>query len=150
MVGQQGAVRDPGRPGCGPGDRPASGPGRDERVAVARILARPGINDALRAEADKALDGTPEELWYFITVGQYLADRRCWAPGGGTPGPSGGRRTRRRAPPVNGASGGPRRLLVSPTPPRAASPPCPSLPGRRCVTWRPMPPIVRASPAAPL
>ncbi|WP_405531130.1 ALF repeat-containing protein [Streptomyces avidinii] len=44
----------------------------DDRVDVARILARPGISDALRAEAIRLLDGgTPEELRYFITVGQY-------------------------------------------------------------------------------
>ncbi|MFJ3721092.1 ALF repeat-containing protein [Streptomyces sp. NPDC090045] len=43
----------------------------DDRVDVARILARPGISDALRAAAEKALNGTPEELRYFITVGQY-------------------------------------------------------------------------------
>ncbi|MET9696106.1 ALF repeat-containing protein [Streptomyces sp. NPDC006529] len=44
----------------------------DDRVAVARILARPGISDSLRAAAGKLLDnGTPEELRYFVTVGQY-------------------------------------------------------------------------------
>lgn len=44
----------------------------DDRVDVARVLARPGISDALRAEASRLLDGsTPEELRYFITVGQY-------------------------------------------------------------------------------
>ncbi|MFJ7588010.1 ALF repeat-containing protein [Streptomyces sp. NPDC097617] len=43
----------------------------DDRVAVGRILARPGISDALRAAAQKAVGGTPEELRYFITVGQY-------------------------------------------------------------------------------
>ncbi|CAM5632213.1 ALF repeat-containing protein [Streptomyces avidinii] len=44
----------------------------DDRVAVATILARPGISDALYAEIQRLLDGgTPEELRYFITVGQY-------------------------------------------------------------------------------
>ncbi|MER8096830.1 ALF repeat-containing protein [Streptomyces goshikiensis] len=43
----------------------------DDRVEVVRILARPGISDGLRAAAEKALNGTPEELRSFITVGQY-------------------------------------------------------------------------------
>ncbi|MFB0626471.1 ALF repeat-containing protein [Streptomyces sp. AB3(2024)] len=43
----------------------------DDRVDVARILARPGISDALRAAAQKVVDGTPEELRHFITVGRF-------------------------------------------------------------------------------
>ncbi|MFD9480212.1 ALF repeat-containing protein [Streptomyces nojiriensis] len=44
----------------------------DDRVDVVRILARPGISDALYAECQRLLNGsTPEELRYFITVGQY-------------------------------------------------------------------------------
>ncbi|MFE9439681.1 ALF repeat-containing protein [Streptomyces sp. NPDC006602] len=47
----------------------------DDRVAIARILADPSISDALRAAAEKAIDGTPEELRYFLEVGQYEVDR---------------------------------------------------------------------------
>lgn len=43
----------------------------DDRVRVARILADPTISDALRAAAEDAIDGTPEELRYFLEVGQY-------------------------------------------------------------------------------
>ncbi|MFD0268025.1 ALF repeat-containing protein [Streptomyces sp. NPDC127106] len=43
----------------------------DLRVAVGRILARPGISAALRAAAGEVIDGTPEELRHFVTVGQY-------------------------------------------------------------------------------
>ncbi|MFE9482818.1 ALF repeat-containing protein, partial [Streptomyces spororaveus] len=43
----------------------------DDRVEAFRILARPGLSDALRAAAVKAIEGTPEELRYFITVGQF-------------------------------------------------------------------------------
>ncbi|MDF3144542.1 MULTISPECIES: ALF repeat-containing protein [unclassified Streptomyces] len=46
----------------------------DDRVAVARILADPTISDALRAAAEQAIDGTPEELRYFLEVGQYEVD----------------------------------------------------------------------------
>jgi hypothetical protein len=46
----------------------------DDRVRVARILADPTISDALRAAAEEAIDGTPEELRYFIEVGQYEVD----------------------------------------------------------------------------
>lgn len=46
----------------------------DDRVRVARILADPTISDALRAAAEDAIDGTPEELRYFIEVGQYEVD----------------------------------------------------------------------------
>ncbi|MFB7696228.1 ALF repeat-containing protein, partial [Streptomyces sp. NPDC056099] len=48
----------------------------DDRVAIARILADPNISDALRAAAEKAIDGTPEELRHFLEVGQYEADGR--------------------------------------------------------------------------
>ncbi|MFG2978097.1 ALF repeat-containing protein [Streptomyces sp. NPDC048331] len=44
----------------------------DDRVAIARILGRPGISDAMYAEIARLLDGgTPEELRYFVAVGQY-------------------------------------------------------------------------------
>ncbi|MFD4526957.1 ALF repeat-containing protein, partial [Streptomyces sp. NPDC058470] len=46
----------------------------DDRVAIATILARPGISDALRAAAGQALEGTPEEMRYFLEVGQYEVD----------------------------------------------------------------------------
>ncbi|MFI6015473.1 ALF repeat-containing protein [Streptomyces sp. NPDC051243] len=46
----------------------------DDRVRIARILADPTISDALRAAAEDAIDGTPEELRYFIEVGQYEVD----------------------------------------------------------------------------
>jgi hypothetical protein len=46
----------------------------DDRVAVARILADPTISAALRAAAEEAIDGTPEELRYFLEVGQYEVD----------------------------------------------------------------------------
>ncbi|WP_443041078.1 ALF repeat-containing protein [Streptomyces sp. B21-102] len=45
----------------------------DDRVAVARILADPKISKTLRAAAQKAINGTPEELRYFLEVGQYEA-----------------------------------------------------------------------------
>ncbi|MGW1725011.1 ALF repeat-containing protein [Streptomyces sp. NPDC002306] len=43
----------------------------DDRVAVFRILADPTISDGLRAAAEKVVDGTPEELRYFLEVGRY-------------------------------------------------------------------------------
>ncbi|WUW18957.1 ALF repeat-containing protein [Streptomyces sp. NBC_01465] len=46
----------------------------DDRVAVGKILARPGISDALRAAASKALDGTAADVRYFLEVGQYEVD----------------------------------------------------------------------------
>lgn len=46
----------------------------DDRVRIARILADPTISDALRAAAEDAIDGTPEELRYFLEVGQYEVD----------------------------------------------------------------------------
>ncbi|MFC8240849.1 ALF repeat-containing protein [Streptomyces chartreusis] len=46
----------------------------DDRVRIARILADPTIGDARRAAAEEAIDGTPEELRYFIEVGQYEVD----------------------------------------------------------------------------
>ncbi|MGW2827390.1 ALF repeat-containing protein [Streptomyces sp. NPDC001443] len=46
----------------------------DDRVAVARILADPTISTALRAAAEDAIDGTPEELRYFLEVGRYEVD----------------------------------------------------------------------------
>ncbi|CAH9419841.1 FIG01128007: hypothetical protein, partial [Streptomyces globisporus] len=47
----------------------------DDRVAIARILADPGISDALRAAAGAALDdSTPEVLRYFLETGQYEID----------------------------------------------------------------------------
>ncbi|MFD5948580.1 ALF repeat-containing protein [Streptomyces collinus] len=46
----------------------------DDRVAVARILADPGISAALRAAAEDVIDGTPEELRYFLEVGRHEVD----------------------------------------------------------------------------
>lgn len=46
----------------------------DDRVRVARILADPTISDALRAAAEDAIDGTPEELRYFLEIGRYEVD----------------------------------------------------------------------------
>ncbi|MET9968945.1 ALF repeat-containing protein [Streptomyces sp. NPDC006356] len=43
----------------------------DDRVRIARILADPTISDALRAAAGEAIEGTPEEMRYFLEVGQY-------------------------------------------------------------------------------
>ncbi|GAP53433.1 ALF repeat-containing protein [Streptomyces azureus] len=43
----------------------------DDRVRIARILADPAISDALRAAANQAIEGTPEEMRYFLEVGQY-------------------------------------------------------------------------------
>ncbi|WP_329218261.1 ALF repeat-containing protein [Streptomyces sp. NBC_01485] len=43
----------------------------DDRVAIARILADPTISDALRVAAGQAIEGTPEELRYFLEVGRY-------------------------------------------------------------------------------
>ncbi|MFE9368462.1 ALF repeat-containing protein [Streptomyces sp. NPDC006711] len=43
----------------------------DDSFAISVILARPGISDALRAAASKALDGTPSDMRYFLEVGQY-------------------------------------------------------------------------------
>nr|WP_274535914.1 ALF repeat-containing protein [Streptomyces sp. CB02923] len=36
-----------------------------------RILAKPNISKALRAAAEKAVQGTPEEMRHFLEVGQY-------------------------------------------------------------------------------
>ncbi|MFD6383119.1 ALF repeat-containing protein, partial [Streptomyces nigra] len=47
----------------------------DDRVAVARILADPTISAALRAAAEDVIDGTPEELRYFLETGQYEVDK---------------------------------------------------------------------------
>ncbi|WP_234381915.1 ALF repeat-containing protein, partial [Streptomyces dysideae] len=41
---------------------------------VARILADPTISDALRTAAEDVIDGTPEELRYFLEVGRYQVD----------------------------------------------------------------------------
>ncbi|MFF6915859.1 hypothetical protein ACFY9E_25755, partial [Streptomyces sp. NPDC012466] len=46
----------------------------DDRVTIARILADPTISAALRAAAEDAMDGTPEELRYFLEVGRYEID----------------------------------------------------------------------------
>ncbi|MFJ1900098.1 ALF repeat-containing protein, partial [Streptomyces sp. NPDC088115] len=46
----------------------------DDRVAVARILADPDSSSALRAAAEAVIDGTPEELRYFLKYGQYEVD----------------------------------------------------------------------------
>ncbi|MFD5230763.1 ALF repeat-containing protein [Streptomyces qaidamensis] len=46
----------------------------DDRVAVVRILADPNIGAALRAAAEDVIDGTPEELRYFLEVGRHEVD----------------------------------------------------------------------------
>ncbi|MFE6187850.1 ALF repeat-containing protein [Streptomyces sp. NPDC056465] len=46
----------------------------DDRVAIVSILNRPGISDALRAAVQDAIDGTPEEMRYFLEYGQYEVD----------------------------------------------------------------------------
>lgn len=46
----------------------------DDRVALFRILARPDISEALRAAVSEAIDGTPEEMRYFLEHGQYEVD----------------------------------------------------------------------------
>ncbi|MFF2008903.1 ALF repeat-containing protein [Streptomyces sp. NPDC058195] len=46
----------------------------DDRVALFRILARPDISDAMRAAVIEAIDGTPEEMRYFLEYGQYEID----------------------------------------------------------------------------
>ncbi|MFF3204950.1 ALF repeat-containing protein [Streptomyces sp. NPDC002962] len=46
----------------------------DDRVAVFRILADPTSSAALRAAAEEVIDGTPEELRYFLEVGRYEVD----------------------------------------------------------------------------
>ncbi|MET7312220.1 ALF repeat-containing protein [Streptomyces sp. NPDC005571] len=43
----------------------------DDRVAIFRILADEHISSALRAAAEDAVDGTPEEMRYFLEHGQY-------------------------------------------------------------------------------
>ncbi|MFC9962214.1 ALF repeat-containing protein [Streptomyces nigra] len=47
----------------------------DDRVAVTRILADPTIGAALHAAAEDVIDGTPEELRYFLETGQYEVDK---------------------------------------------------------------------------
>ncbi|MFF7042844.1 ALF repeat-containing protein [Streptomyces massasporeus] len=46
----------------------------DDRVTVARILADPTVSAALRAAAEDVIDGTPEELRYFLETGRYEVD----------------------------------------------------------------------------
>ncbi|MDX3328070.1 MULTISPECIES: ALF repeat-containing protein [Streptomyces] len=46
----------------------------DDRVAIVSILNRPGISDALRAAVQEAIEGTPEEMRYFLEYGQYEVD----------------------------------------------------------------------------
>ncbi|MEV7560725.1 hypothetical protein [Streptomyces sp. NPDC089795] len=61
----------------------------DNRFAIAKILARilsrPNISEALYAEIARLLDGgTPEELRYFVAVGQYqFRDEEAGPPVGG-------------------------------------------------------------------
>ncbi|MCT9093852.1 ALF repeat-containing protein [Streptomyces sp. ASQP_92] len=43
----------------------------DDRVAISRILATPGISAALRAACNKALDGTPEDMRHFLESRQF-------------------------------------------------------------------------------
>ncbi|MET9921000.1 ALF repeat-containing protein [Streptomyces sp. NPDC006435] len=46
----------------------------DDQVALFRILARPDISDAMRAAVIEVIDGTPEEMRYFLEYGQYEVD----------------------------------------------------------------------------
>ncbi|MFC8227910.1 ALF repeat-containing protein [Streptomyces sp. NPDC057287] len=46
----------------------------DDRVAIVSILNRPGISAALRAAVQEAVDGTPEEMRYFLEYGRYEVD----------------------------------------------------------------------------
>ncbi|MDH2407293.1 ALF repeat-containing protein [Streptomyces chitinivorans] len=41
---------------------------------MARLLADPTISDALREAAEEVIDGTPEELRYFLETGRYEVD----------------------------------------------------------------------------
>lgn len=45
----------------------------DDRVAILRMLADKNTGRAVREAAQKALDGTPEDLRYFLEVGQFKA-----------------------------------------------------------------------------
>ncbi|MFE6765970.1 ALF repeat-containing protein [Streptomyces sp. NPDC057689] len=47
----------------------------DDQVALFTILARPGISDAMRAAVIEAIQGTPEEMRYFLEYGQYEVDK---------------------------------------------------------------------------
>lgn len=51
------------------GYRPARA--EDDQAALTSLLARPGIGDALRAAAEEAIEGPPEEMRYFLEHGQY-------------------------------------------------------------------------------
>ncbi|MCZ4123437.1 ALF repeat-containing protein [Streptomyces sp. H39-S7] len=54
----------------------AKGPGLsadDDRVAIARMLADKNTGRRVRELAQKALDGNPEDLRYFLEVGQFRA-----------------------------------------------------------------------------
>ncbi|WP_185012650.1 ALF repeat-containing protein [Streptomyces sp. AK010] len=51
----------------------------DDRVAVARILADPTISAALRAAAEDVIDGTAEELRYFLETGAVRGRRLTWS-----------------------------------------------------------------------
>ncbi|MDK0518428.1 ALF repeat-containing protein [Streptomyces sp. ML-6] len=46
----------------------------DDQVALFRILARPDLGDAMRAAVIEVIDGTPEEMRYFLEYGQYEVD----------------------------------------------------------------------------
>ncbi|MEV0011816.1 ALF repeat-containing protein [Streptomyces sp. NPDC047973] len=46
----------------------------DDRVAIVRMLNRPDLSDAMRAAIQDAIDGTPEEMRYFLEYGQYEVD----------------------------------------------------------------------------
>ncbi|MFF8592646.1 ALF repeat-containing protein [Streptomyces sp. NPDC015220] len=45
----------------------------DLRIAILRILASPDTGKAVHREADKALDGTVEDMRAFLTTGYHLA-----------------------------------------------------------------------------
>ncbi|WP_405896849.1 ALF repeat-containing protein [Streptomyces sp. NBC_00727] len=46
----------------------------DDSVALFRMLGEPDISDAMRAAVIEAIQGTPEEMRYFLEYGQYEVD----------------------------------------------------------------------------
>lgn len=46
----------------------------DDRVALFRILGDPSTSEALRAAVIEVIDGTPEEMRYFLEYGRYEID----------------------------------------------------------------------------
>ncbi|MFE3517419.1 ALF repeat-containing protein [Streptomyces sp. NPDC059166] len=46
----------------------------DDRVAIVSMLNRPNLSEAMRTAIEEAIDGTPEEMRYFLEHGQYEVD----------------------------------------------------------------------------